>query len=168
MKLSSQALLLFILFIYVLPVTASASRPKVDEYCKVDYFSKTNAGTYKGQCIDNTPYGPGIVEFYNGDMIEGYFKDGQLDGAATMTAANGNIYNGEVVNGRRHGKGTLVWARGSRYVGEWVDDKRHGDGIFTWSNGSRFEGEFRYNKRYSGMYYTNNGRVLKCRMGKCR
>ena len=80
MKLSSQALLLFILFIYVLPVTASASRPKVDEYCKVDYFSKTNAGTYKGQCIDNTPYGPGIVEFYNGDMIEGYFKDVTVSG----------------------------------------------------------------------------------------
>lgn len=163
-----MAVFFFTSFVCVFPVMASASQPDTDEYCKVDYFSETDVGTYKGQCVGEVPFGQGVVEFYNGAMFEGDFKNGRLEGNATIKTASGNTYSGQVVDGRRHGTGTYIWARGSSYVGEWVDDKRHGDGIFTWSNGSRFEGEFRNNKRYSGMYYTNTGRVMRCRMGKCR
>ena len=168
MKSPMTVLFFFASLAHVLPATASASQPESNEYCKVDFFSGSDVGVYKGQCVEDIPFGSGVVEFYNGDMMEGKFKNGQLEGEAIMKAANGNTYNGEVVNGKRHGNGTFTWARGSNYVGEWVDDKRHGNGTFTWANGNRFEGEFRDNKRYNGMYYTSNGRVMKCRMGQCR
>jgi hypothetical protein len=140
------------------------------DYCKVSYVEKTGGsnGTYRGQCENDKPHGPGTVTFYNGDKLTGTFINGVFGGNGVRSSADGNIYEGGWQKGKRHGQGKYTWAQGSSYVGEWIDDKRHGKGVFKWSNGNRFEGEFRDNKRFNGKYYTSTGRVYKCRLGQCK
>ena len=139
--------------------------------CKVT-FTRTGdtsaSGIYRGECKEGIPHGVGTVTFNNGDEYRGTFADGVIEGEGKLTAADGSVYSGDWQDGKRSGEGTFTWARGSRYVGEWLDDERHGKGTFTWANGNRFEGEFRHNKQYNGKYFTNNGRVYRCRLGKCQ
>lgn len=139
------------------------------DYCKMDYAESGSVkGTYRGQCVDGLPHGAGIVSYFNGNKLDGTFDKGVIKGEGTLRLAAGDVYTGPIVEGKREGKGSYKWARGSSYVGQWSDDMRNGQGVFTWNNGSRFEGEFRDNKRYNGKFYSNNGRVMRCRMGTCR
>lgn len=154
--------------LFLLTSLTTYAAPSTDSYCKVAFNHDGDKGTYKGQCLNNTPHGSGSVTLHTGDVIEGKFINGQIDGEATFKSASGNVYKGMWVNGKRHGEGTYEWAQGSSYTGEWFDDKRHGKGTFRWSNGNRFEGEFRNGKKYNGKYYTHTGRVYKCRLGQCR
>ena len=141
----------------------------VIDYCKVDFVEGGSVkGTYRGQCINSQPHGAGVVSYYNGDKLEGVFKQGELDGPGTLTSVTGDIYKGLIIDGKRQGQGSYHWARGSSYVGMWEDDIRQGQGVFTWNNGTRFEGEFRNNKRYTGKLFSSNGRVMKCKRGVCR
>jgi hypothetical protein len=41
--------------------------------------------------------------------------------------ANGNVYEGEWVDGRINGFGTLTYADGDKYIGLWVDGKMNGE-----------------------------------------
>ena len=165
---------LYVMFIIasVAQVTYAADSVQKEEadFCKVSYTDKDDGdtGTYLGECIEEMPNGKGEVSYLNGDRLQGEFKNGVVDGAATYRSAGGNIYEGGFHEGKRHGKGVYTWAQGSTYNGEWIDDERHGSGVFTWSNGNRFKGEFRNNKRYNGTYITGSGRVYKCQLGQCR
>jgi len=169
--MKTTAFLMF-LIASVAPAVHAADSVQTDEidYCKVSYtdVDDGDAGTYLGQCLQEMPNGRGEVSYYNGDSLQGEFKDGIVDGTGTYRSAAGNIYEGGFQEGKRHGQGVYTWAQGSTYSGEWTDDQRHGNGVFTWSNGNRFEGEFRNNKRYNGTYITGSGRVYKCQLGQCR
>ena len=88
---------------------------------------------------------------YKGDVLEGEWKNGSLDGQGIYTHANGNRYQGEYKEGKSHGQGTYYHLadnqfKGDRYQGEFKDYKKHGQGIFTKANGTRYEGIFEDDK----------------------
>ena len=120
---------LYVMFIIasVAQVTYAADSVQKEEadFCKVSYTDKDDgdAGTYLGECIEEMPNGKGEVSYLNGDRLQGEFKNGVVDGAATYRSAGGNIYEGGFHEGKRHGKGVYTWAQGSTYNGEWnVED----------------------------------------------
>jgi hypothetical protein len=171
MGMKTTALIIFLIASVAQAASAADSvQVQENDFCKVSYTDQDDgdAGTYLGECLKETPNGRGEVSYYNGDSLQGDFKNGIVDGAGTYRSSGGNRYEGGFQEGKRHGKGVYTWAQGSTYSGQWTDDERHGSGVFTWSNGNRFEGEFRNNKRYNGTYITGSGRVYKCRLGQCR
>lgn len=91
--------------------------------------------------------GPGRMEYKNGDVYDGNWKDGKRQGNGFIEYASGGDYDGEWLNGKRHGEGVETTAD-DRYDGSWARGKRHGVGILTqggvevesqWSNGQRLD-----------------------------
>ena len=122
---------------------------------------------YRG-CIDpksENREGLGVMEYDNGRVYEGHWKDDLRTGAGYEIYANGNFYRGEFLNGKAHGKGYYKWANGEyydghwdqgqkegygewlshdgeTYIGHWKEGKASGTGCYTWKNGDKYDGEW--------------------------
>ena len=55
-------------------------------------------------------------------------------------AHNGQIYEGYYKNGMRNGRGRYIYQNGNMYEGEWKDDRMHGRGKYITGDGSEFDG----------------------------
>ena len=121
----------------------------------------------------------------NGDVLEGKFIEGRLNGMGIMKNFKGNIYVGNFVNSLREGQGDLDTNRlhykgqfygdrlngkgiihfkveGHDYEGEFKDNEINGKGIFRWSNGDTYEGEMKRGKMHGfGRYTYSNGQVYE-------
>lgn len=80
-------------------------------------------------------------------MINGNFsgilKEGVRDGVGKLEWSNGDVYEGDFKNGLRHGKGTMVELNGKRkYEGTWVLSQKEGKGVEMFSNGDKYTGDF--------------------------
>ena len=73
-------------------------------------------------------HGQGVMTYANGDIYDGEWKEGRMDGKGTKKFRNGNEYEGGVKSGRAHGEGVLTYAAGDlvKSSGEWKDGKRCG------------------------------------------
>ena len=121
----------------------------------------------------------------NGDVLEGKFIEGRLNGLGIMKNAKGNIYVGGFVDSRREGQGDLDTNKihykgtffddrlngrgiihfkieGHDYEGEFRDNEITGQGIFRWSNGDYYEGTLKRGKMHgAGRYTYANGQVYE-------
>lgn len=61
---------------------------------------------YYGLIKDKVPHGLGILQYLDGKFDAGTFGNGLLDGIGRMNMHNGDIYEGFVRQGELHGK---VW-----------------------------------------------------------
>lgn len=77
----------------------------------------------------------GIMEWPDGTVYEGSWKDDKRHGNGTFTWPDGREYTGEWVEGIIEGEGTLAWPDGREYSGEWRDGLMHGTGTLTWFDG---------------------------------
>ena len=68
---------------------------------------------------------------------------------------NGNIYEGQFINGKIDGTGKMVYANGDKYVGEWKDGFFSGQGLMTYVTGDSYEGQFR-----QGLFYNEGIYIL--------
>jgi hypothetical protein len=81
-----------------------------------------------------------------------------------MEYNNGFMYDGEWKDGKRDGKiGVLTYPNGGEtleYRGSFKDDKFDGEGVLAMRNGDRFEGMFSAGKlEGNGTHILNNGDV---------
>lgn len=58
--------------------------------------------------------GKGCLNFKNGDIFEGYFKQGRMSGVGTMKTSKYEYY-GPFVDDMKEGKGTLVMLNGDKF-----------------------------------------------------
>jgi antitoxin component YwqK of YwqJK toxin-antitoxin module len=58
-----------------------------------------------------------------GDVYEGEFRNGLLNGQGMMIYPDGEKYVGEFKNGNRNGQGTITFANGRVEEGIWADGK---------------------------------------------
>lgn len=56
---------------------------------------------------------------------------------------NGNMYEGYLKNGKRNGYGKFYFNHGGEYEGNWVENKMQGQGILYYPSGKiAYEGQF--------------------------
>lgn len=88
---------------------------------------------YEGQFHLGKRHGKGDYTLpLNGFNYKGDFKEGKLEGEATIDYKNGSIYKGQVADGFRHGFGTLTYKSGNYYEGNWINGIKSGFGKMNW------------------------------------
>ena len=78
-------------------------------------------GTFRnGECVE------GKLVFKNGSYYVGEFVSGNATrhGWGKMTYTSGDVYEGEWRDGKMNGRGTMTYADGSSVKGVWKDNKR--------------------------------------------
>lgn len=117
---------------------------------------------YEGQKQRGMKHGRGKFVSCTGEILEGEWKNNDMDGFGTMYYRDGRIaYQGDWKRGRFHGKGAVYninpvpctgginWKDFNeieeywiKYEGRFLLDQKHGVGLLTLSNGDCFEGVF--------------------------
>ena len=102
----------------------------------------------------------------NGEVFEGRFINGKINGKGIFTTIKGNKYVGDFINNRLHGKGKLT-TKNIQYSGEFRNNKMEGMGKINFNNSHRYEGEFRDNEINGyGKFTWQNGDVYEGMMLK--
>jgi hypothetical protein len=97
----------------------------------------------------------------NGEVLEGRFTNGKVNGKGIFTTIKGNKYVGDILNNRLNGKGKLT-TRHVQYAGDFKNNKMDGMGKIVFNNGHRYEGEFRENQiNGKGKFMWQNGDVYE-------
>jgi hypothetical protein len=97
----------------------------------------------------------------NGEVLEGRFTNGRVNGKGIFITSKGNKYVGDIINNRLHGKGKLT-TKSVQYSGEFKNNKMDGMGKILFNNGHKYEGEFRDNEIYGkGKFTWQNGDVYE-------
>ena len=103
-----------------------------------------------GDCIN----GKGKKVFANGDIYEGNFKNGKLDGFGIFISAikdskgveiSAKIYEGEWRNNKKEGKGKLTVHKNDKskiYSGQFVNGKLNGEGKIE-TNSEKYIGKLK-------------------------
>ena len=144
----------------------NANAPHPDRVKRV-YKSRTflaDDSVYDGEWNKyNLRDGRGISVWPNGDLYEGYWKNGKFNGKGRHIYFCGDVYEGDWVDHKRHGLGTYVYLDGTRREGGWLNDEFHGKGYEKWPNGTIFVGEFQNGKRegFGKFYYAKDGAVYE-------
>jgi len=114
-----------------------------------------NGAVYQGQWKQDTLCGIGSFHLpASGVEYEGEFQDNQFHGSGVLTWRDtGRQYNGSWREGKHHGYGTLKYDNNDSrqrvyYKGEWVDGKREGFGIMKWRSGAQYEGQWVRGQRH--------------------
>ena len=103
----------------------------------------------------------GRLQFQNGDLYQGEFANGKMEGKGVLRTLAGDVYEGMFKNGFKHGKGKITYANGiASYEGDWHYNKIEGEGVSVDELGNRYEGRFLGNMRngYGKCEYANRSR----------
>ena len=101
------------------------------------YIGEVKEGT------DHIPHGIGIKVLSNGDIEEGYWQNGGLQGRGRDINLSGVYYIGEYKEGERNGEGTRYFSTGNKwYEGGWKDGQHYGQGTCYEPNGDKYTGQW--------------------------
>lgn len=113
------------------------------------------------------------IEYANGIIYNGEYKDNAFNGEGTLVYSNGDKYSGQFIDGKKVGNGEYTWNDGSHYTGNWKDDKMDGEGEYFYPSGSKgykLKGNFT-NNRPDGIldYYISESKSYETDWsnGKC-
>ena len=97
----------------------------------------------------------GIYRFPGGDVYDGEWKEGMMEGIGKcLYAEDQAVYEGEWKSNERFGKGTYVLPSCFVYEGEWKADMSNGQGKCVYDNGDIYEGQWKNNQRHGKGTYT--------------
>ena len=147
-----KKLLLFM--IGILLAFSAYGQSKLPPCPKIDYSIKTDIERFAKWHNCWGRYKVELHDTYKGDVLEGEWLNGNLNGLGTYTFANGDKYVGEYKDGKQHGQGTLTWPDGEKYVGDWKDGAKNGQGTYTFADGKKYVGEYKDGKYHGQGTYT--------------
>ncbi|CAD7960971.1 unnamed protein product [Amoebophrya sp. A25] len=127
-------------------------------FARVEYG---NGDVYEGEFRDGFRHGTGTYHFSKtpGTRYEGQFVKDEFEGHGVYFYEGGTVYRGQWYASYKHGKGVFVNpAEKTEYDGDWCEGFRHGRGKMT-SPDFTYHGEFEHdNINGSGsMVYTSTG-----------
>ena len=120
----------------------------------------------------------------NGEILEGKFVNGKLNGKGTYKNLT-CIYEGDFINSKKNGKGELktpnytyigdfkddlldgegtieFLKEGSKYTGQFVKNDIWGKGVFEWKNGDMYEGYMKKDKMDGfGKFTFKDGKIYQ-------
>ena len=111
-------------------------------------FLFTNEGKYNGKYKKiNSKYikeGYGIMNYNDGNLYKGNFKNDKREGKGILTYTNGDIYDGEWENDIQNGEGIYIFKTGEikSYEGNWRNGHYFGFGKIKFLNGNEIESIF--------------------------
>lgn len=88
------------------------------------------------------------MKYTNGDIYEGFFKDGLPHGHGMKKQGHhmgpgASVHIGEWLSGTKYGYGVMDdISTGEKYLGNWSESKKHGGGLIVTSDGIYYEGVF--------------------------
>lgn len=94
------------------------------------------------ECRDGLKHGKGRLVADNGEVYEGDFLRGDIEGEGMYTWGDGRCYKGPWKNNKQQGLGMFLWPDGRKYMGQYNDGKIHGMGKLEWPDGRAYEGEW--------------------------
>lgn len=104
-----------------------------------DYDPKAVYSTYKGGLIAGRLHGKGRLVLRSGEVLEGQWRDGLMDGHGIRRSTDGSRYEGAFKAGFEDGEGRLTRANGSIHDGSFRRGLAHGKGVFLAADGENFE-----------------------------
>ena len=122
----------------------------------------TENKTLTGFWRENNFTGWGKEKNKNGEIYEGKFINGKLNGKGFYKNKNGDYYNGEYINGLKNGKGKEKNCE-FEYEGDYKNNKLNGIGKIKFENKKcEYEGKFQNNNLNGyGVFKWENGAIYE-------
>ncbi len=114
------------------------------------YDPKTVYSSYFGEIKNGKPDGQGRLELRSGEIFDGHWLAGQLDGQGIHLDADGNRYEGQFVAGAPNGEGRLETKTGEIFVGSFADGLKNGKGRTRLPGGTVYESQWAMGKETGG------------------
>ena len=120
-----------------------------------------NGEQYEGEVAAGKPHGVGSMRWPNGDVYEGGFRDGDVEGLGRYAYAEaGTSFEGFFLEGKPEGRGRLTAKDGGVFDGYWHKGKRCGVGV-SWVAGGERQEAWYFEDRLCGtprIFFGPNGR----------
>ena len=132
---------------------------KNDKFSGWGRESRCNGDVFEGRYENGVINGKGIFLNEKKSKYVGDFKNTRRWGKGDLTTEKIH-YEGDFVNNQMHGKGRILFLRdGIEYQGTFKNDQIDGYGIFKWRNGDVYEGQVKFGKMHGkGKYNFKDGR----------
>ncbi|MDR3296398.1 MAG: TIR domain-containing protein [Clostridiales Family XIII bacterium] len=135
-------------------------------------------GKYSGEVSGGVPNGNGsflflsnveetlpngaVIAWAKGDVRQGTFSDGVLEGEGEIICTNGDRYAGGFEGGLQSGYGEMRYVVGDVYAGCYRNELRDGEGVYSFPNGETYAGTYKINRRDGkGKFSFANGDVYE-------
>ena len=111
---------------------------------------------YSSETVDTSRHytGKGVATYPNGDVYDGYFKEGLRHGEVGTYTYNKHgteevkdTYKGAWANNDKNGIGVQIYTGVGRYHGYWKDGKRSGEGVMIYENEDVYSGSWKEGKK---------------------
>ena len=133
---------------------------KEDNFSGWGRESRCNGDVFEGRYENGFLNGKGIFLNSNQSKYIGEFKNMRRWGKGKL-ATNKIIYEGDFYNNQMHGNGRIKFLEnGLEYIGEFKYNQIHGHGVFKWRNGNEYEGEFKNGKIIRNLNYKYNDDII--------
>jgi hypothetical protein len=113
-------------------------------------INKENIVKYIGNFNMDQSDGDGELEFSNGDIIIGKWKNGILYTGKIISKDNFE-YNGSIKDYKKHGSGSIIYNNKTKHIGYWINGMRSGKGLTILSNGIKMIGMWKNDKPCGSM-----------------
>lgn len=129
-------------------------------------YSFPDGRVYVGAIKNNRPNGIGTMTFPNGDVFEGSWIDGCMDGEGVYRFYDANKdkfsseYSGTFRKNIMDGQGKRVYADKTLYIGTWQNGMRTGNGACWFADGSYFYGIWKFDKMIRGIFHLSSGDIF--------
>ena len=97
---------------------------------------------YEGEIKNKKPNGKGKYYSSSGQIREGNFKDGLLNGQGKISYPNGTEYSGNFINDKLNGTGKYIIPNKESYEGEFKNGLKDGSGILKVNGVGIYTGNF--------------------------
>ena len=126
--------------------------------------SRCNGEIYEGRFENGLLNGKGIFLDKKTNKYIGEFKNMKKWGKGKLISDK-IIYEGDFINNKKEGKGRIKFLESNViYEGTFINDNIEGYGIFKYTNGNIYEGEVKnWKMNGNGAYKYRNGKILKGR-----
>ena len=103
---------------------------------------------YDGEWKDGKFHGQGIFIYQSDTIYDGQWKNNIMNGDGIRYYENGAVYDGNWINGIREGRGIFTIPDIGEYNGAFENDMFNGDGIFIYLDGTIYDGQWRNNRKH--------------------
>jgi hypothetical protein len=114
------------------------------------YDPKTVYSVYSGEMRNGRPNGQGRLDVRSGELFEGHWVDGLVEGKGVYVDAEGNRYEGDFRAGLPDGEGRYLSRTGEIFEGRFVAGVRHGKGRTRLAGGTVYESQWERGEEIGG------------------